>query len=180
MVTKVCTKCGQEKPLSEFGKHKRSKDGRAWHCLECSRKHSKYFRETPAGIYQQIKGQIKFSQKHKGKRDYRGYIRIPRKDLLCSQNEFVKWYESHPKICAYCDISEKELHAIEDVWNKKIIRLTVDCVDNNKGYSIDNMTLSCGRCNITKNDFFTFEEMQVIGKIIRSHWEPNKDEERSL
>jgi len=35
--SKVCTKCGEEKLLEEFGKRKQSKDGRDWRCKECVR-----------------------------------------------------------------------------------------------------------------------------------------------
>lgn len=37
MNTKTCTKCGQEKPLREFHRDKRRKDGRHWCCKECKR-----------------------------------------------------------------------------------------------------------------------------------------------
>ena len=36
METKVCTKCGEEKPLSEFYRLKSSKDGRRSACKKCS------------------------------------------------------------------------------------------------------------------------------------------------
>lgn len=35
METKLCTKCGQVKPVSEFGKNKSKKDGLQSHCKEC-------------------------------------------------------------------------------------------------------------------------------------------------
>jgi len=35
MIKKVCTKCGEEKPLSEFCKDKRHKDGYGSHCKIC-------------------------------------------------------------------------------------------------------------------------------------------------
>ena len=38
METKVCTICGQEKPLEDFVKNKRAKNGRANHCKECHNK----------------------------------------------------------------------------------------------------------------------------------------------
>ena len=34
---KTCTKCGEEKELSEFSKHKRTKDGRDYWCRCCHR-----------------------------------------------------------------------------------------------------------------------------------------------
>lgn len=38
MITKICTKCGLEKPLEEFVKRSRNKDGHTSECLECHRK----------------------------------------------------------------------------------------------------------------------------------------------
>lgn len=38
METKVCTRCGQEKPLEEFNKDSRKRDGLASHCKECHNK----------------------------------------------------------------------------------------------------------------------------------------------
>ena len=36
METKVCKRCGKEKPLEEFHKNSASKDGRALYCRECA------------------------------------------------------------------------------------------------------------------------------------------------
>lgn len=35
--TKVCIKCHQEKPVTEFYRHKRSKDGYSCYCKECQK-----------------------------------------------------------------------------------------------------------------------------------------------
>lgn len=41
--TKICTKCGIEKPLSEFSTHKKTKDGLRISCKKCSYiRHKKY------------------------------------------------------------------------------------------------------------------------------------------
>lgn len=34
---KTCRRCGKEKPLAEFGRHKRTRDGLHRHCLSCIR-----------------------------------------------------------------------------------------------------------------------------------------------
>jgi 5-methylcytosine-specific restriction endonuclease McrA len=45
--TKVCTKCGEEKALSEFRKRKRSKDGFASCCKKCAQRYDKsYYKEN--------------------------------------------------------------------------------------------------------------------------------------
>jgi len=44
--TKVCTKCGRELPLSEFSKHKITKDGLKNWCKSCTREYDKIRYET--------------------------------------------------------------------------------------------------------------------------------------
>jgi len=45
--TKVCTKCGAEKPLSEFSKHKARRDGVRATCKDCSKEYNrKYYIEN--------------------------------------------------------------------------------------------------------------------------------------
>ncbi len=45
MKTKTCTKCGQEKPLSEFGKNRGFKDGFSYWCRQCWRKYHTEYRD---------------------------------------------------------------------------------------------------------------------------------------
>ena len=43
---KVCSKCGVWKPLEEYCKYKRNKDGRCSYCKECKNKYNKQWREN--------------------------------------------------------------------------------------------------------------------------------------
>jgi ribosomal protein L40E len=43
---KVCTKCGEEKPLFEFHKHKIAKDGLAYVCRSCKSAVDKTYRQS--------------------------------------------------------------------------------------------------------------------------------------
>ena len=43
---KTCTKCGIEKPLSEFTKKKKSRDGINWWCKECLVETSREYRNN--------------------------------------------------------------------------------------------------------------------------------------
>lgn len=48
METKICSKCGIEKPVNEFYKDRRSKDGLRSHCKECHNLSSRKWRsENP-------------------------------------------------------------------------------------------------------------------------------------
>lgn len=160
---KACTLCAREKPLSEFSKHRLSKDGLAHWCKECNRKRSKAFRASPSGIYTLLKGRQTYARTHIGKKD-RGY-HLTIKPLTISRGEFVVWYNFQSKFCAYCGISESFLGDTGDKYNDKNKRLSVDCMDNELGYSLGNLVLACSRCNSIKSDFFTHEEMLEIGRL---------------
>jgi hypothetical protein len=163
---KRCTKCGEIKPLSEFGNHRLTKDGLAYRCKQCAREHARKHRGTPRGIYNQLKGQSNFFE---------------RSPLIISKEDFVKWHESEPKICVYCDILEEDLHIMNDYYrpntkHKPDSRLTIDRVDNDEGYVAGNMVLACGRCNFLKSNLLTFEEMVFFGQTyIKPKWQALKD-----
>lgn len=46
-MVKTCTKCGETKPLSEFGKKKAAKDGLQYSCLSCNRAADASYRSRP-------------------------------------------------------------------------------------------------------------------------------------
>ena len=156
MNTKVCTKCGRELPHSEFGKHKITKDGLNYWCMECNREREKIWRATPAGIYSNIKGRSKF---------YGG------RPVSISKENFIEWYENAQKVCAYCDVSEEDLPLTKDTVNARTVKLNIDRIDNPKGYAKNNLVLCCQRCNYIKSDFFSFEEMREIGqRYVKPRW----------
>ena len=49
METKKCTKCGQEKPVSEFNKSAASKDGLQNYCKECKKVAAKAITKKTGG-----------------------------------------------------------------------------------------------------------------------------------
>ena len=160
---KTCTKCGVEKPLTEFGKHRLSKDGHAYRCKECARKHSNAYSITSAGIYNQIKGRSNF-YKRKGSKFY--------KPLNISKEDFIKWYESQERICVYCDIPEEKMKLIAEDFDGRVSRLQVDSMNNDIGYELGNIVLACHRCNFIKLNFLTFDEMYEFGhKYLKPKWQ---------
>ena len=61
MDTKRCTKCGLLKPLSEFSKCKRTKDGLQFHCTDCKKEYYTKQREA----YEILYGKPKITTKKK-------------------------------------------------------------------------------------------------------------------
>ena len=51
METKLCTKCGQVKPIFEFGLNKSKKDGLQCHCKECVKLYRKQHYENNKQYY---------------------------------------------------------------------------------------------------------------------------------
>jgi alkylated DNA repair dioxygenase AlkB len=119
------------------------------------RKYRREYRYTsPVGIYSVIKDGLTRSGEH-------------RKNLLkISKEDFIKWWNKQEQVCHYCKRTLTEIAKENDRLNRKCNRLTVDRLDNNKGYENGNLALSCMRCNGVKSDYFTEEEMLKIGKII--------------
>ena len=160
MSFKKCTKCGKMLPLTAFGKHRLSKDGHAYRCLECSRKHAREYSETPAGIYGALNA---------GRRHYQ------KKPVLISKEDFVNWYNTQEKKCAYCDIPEEDFFLLREKYGSRAKRLTVDSKDNSLGYEIGNIVLACERCNFIKSNILSFDEMREIGqRFIKPKWQALK------
>jgi len=162
MQTKICSKCKKEKPITEFGHHSQTKSGISSHCLQCKRDASARNRKTPAGIYNSIKGRQTWLHLHHDSRA---------KPFLITKEEFIDWYVNEPKICAYCYLPEEHLTLLAKKYGSRWKRLTVDCKDNDLGYVDGNLVLACDKCNITKNNMLTYEEMVFVGKnFIKPKW----------
>lgn len=161
--TKQCTKCGGTFPLSGFGKHRHSPDGHAYQCRECGKKRAALYRATPEGIYNNIKGRATFYKNHQPE---------IYKPMNMTKEDFKSWYVDEVKICAYCDIPEEHIGLIKTRFDKRVKRLSIDCRDNSKGYSRDNLVLACNLCNLIKKNIFTFDEMRDIAqRHIKPKWE---------
>ena len=161
--TKVCTKCGVEKPLSSFCKHRLSKDGHAYQCKECNNKRARLWRHTPIGLYTNAKGRQNYYHK----------FGLPgAKPFEITKEWFLAWYETQEKQCVYCSIPEECCKLVTKDFGIHGEQMSIDCKDNELGYVPGNLVLSCHRCNNTKSVLFTYEEMLEIGqKYIRPKWE---------
>ncbi len=164
-ITKMCTGCQLEKPLTAFSNSSSTNDGKMYVCAKCNREINRIWRQTPSGIYTNIKSRCKYYEKHEG-------ANRNAKPFNMKRTDFINWYDSQPKICGYCGVPEEHLHVIEKDFSRNSTRLEIDCKDNDIGYTIDNLILSCRRCNFTKSNYFNYAEMRNIGQnVAKPKWE---------
>jgi len=86
------------------------------------------------------------------------------------KDDFVLWYDCQVKECRYCGLPESKLSLLPLIGKAKNKRFTIDRKDNNRGYIIDNLALSCNVCNKVKSNILSYEEMLEVGKIIKNRW----------
>jgi len=111
------------------------------------------YQSSPKGIYTVLR-----------KNNPKGKIKITRK-------EFIAWYKNQEKRCYYCEIPQDILISIP-LFNRTKKRLEIERKNNNLSYQMDNLILSCPRCNSIKSDILFSREMKEIGeKYLKPKWE---------
>jgi hypothetical protein len=169
-VTRYCKGCDRDLPLSMFTKDKKNKDGLAFYCKNCTSEYGEKYRNTPDGVFSNIIGRSNY-YKHTKPRFH--------KPVLLTKPEFVDWYNNQEKKCYYCDIPEENLDLIQEIFNRKMLRLEVDCMNNELGYRLDNIVLACHLCNFMKLHVFSSAEMREIAqKFIKPKWKAKLNEKR--
>ncbi|GEM_PF-6678823 len=95
------------------------------------------------------------------------------KSFDLEKEEFIIWWHDQDQECFYCKTSIEDVLDSDIRLDYKVDRLTIDRLNNEKGYQIDNIVLACNRCNSIKSNFFTFKEMQVIAPLIHKKYIAN-------
>ncbi|WP_300908340.1 hypothetical protein [Corynebacterium stationis] len=75
MQTKTCTKCGEEKPVTEFHKQKRGKYGVTSRCKGCISKIGWEYKRRPEVRERNLEYQREYQCKYRQRPEYRSYIR---------------------------------------------------------------------------------------------------------
>jgi 5-methylcytosine-specific restriction endonuclease McrA len=84
------------------------------------------------------------------------------------KEQFVLWYNKQLLKCFYCKRSLTQIQKEDSKhWKHRILRLTIDRKNNKKGYKLSNLVLACPLCNGIKSDYFSAQEMLIIGKSIK-------------
>ncbi len=96
--------------------------------------------------------------------------------LRFSLSEFVLWHNEQDKICYYCRLPEKDLKNVDDKFNGRTSILSIDRLDSNVTYTLNNIVLACLRCNSIKSNIFSAREMRKIGMMfIKPKWDSRRD-----
>lgn len=138
------------------------------------REHREYFNISAKAFYSKNKIKINERRRHN---PYSLFSTIKRNakmrglECLITKDLFKTWWSCQDQRCVYCDIPVERL-AVTDLGKKLAKRLSIDRIDNDKGYIIGNLALACLRCNFIKSNLFSFQEMREIGqKYIKPKWQ---------
>ena len=143
MLTKVCTKCGEEKPADDSHFY-RQPHGRHQLTALCRKCHKQRMVAANASYY----------SANREKELIRHHTEWDRKrGLDC--NLTVEWFKQNlsSKPCLYCGTADEPIGA--------------DRIDNSIGHMIGNVVPCCQTCNKVRNNLFTVDEMRMLGAVIR-------------
>lgn len=160
-MNKICSKCGEEKPLSEFHKEKKGKYGVRAECKECTKKrHSTYDTKEKYRKWvenHKSKGTVVYWNRRASKVNDRCLNKYGSLEKITGKELYEKF--SNVSNCCYCgtEITHDTCH-IEHI-------IPVSIGGSN---TIDNINFSCGRCNVTKNDKTDKEFFEYI-KTVYNH-----------
>jgi hypothetical protein len=199
METKICPCCKQEKPISEFGKNKNTKDGLNCYCKICTNQKSinyyfthleqaketrKKYRENNREERKRINREwyaINKEQIHKRVTQYRedNHLRklITHRIALARKKNII--VDSIDALCVYlqekynnakCEHCGRELqHYIGQKYAGED-GFSIDRINPNYGYVVGNVAILCRECNRTK-DNLTWQEHLMI-----SNWQKEREE----
>jgi hypothetical protein len=207
-VVKRCRKCGSEKPIGDFPRNKLTRDGRGSWCKGCVSANTAAYVKTSRGK-QALKRGLKKQQDEGYYRFGRGAIYNLRQGALARGLTFTltseslgDWWRETPDICAYCGITTAEFIRLRDFVNayrgsdyeitkfRRVFKsskhaairwLTLDRVENARGYELDNLVKCCWFCNSIKGSLLTQADMLLVGKSIikRLSTQIEADQERA-
>jgi len=122
-MTKMCTKCNEDKPLSEYCVRKERASGYASLCRECVRKLGKEYRKTKSGLLKTLYHMQVRNSKARG-----------HDKPLYSSSEFVKKFIDDD---IFNELYSNWVDSDYDVY----CRPSADRIDNDKGYSFQNINM---------------------------------------
>lgn len=166
---KKCDKCGENKPKSEFGQVK-EKATFYYTCKKCrdgnSRNIHKHYMEKYGVSYTvYIKGLSPENFLKDLLKVARVRAREKNRDCLLTIDDLLYLYNKQNGLCAISRV--KMTH---DVYKKKVgTNMSLDRIDSNKGYTIDNVQIVCYTVNIMKNNMSLDELKEWCARILNEN-----------
>lgn len=195
MKTKKCSKCGKRKAPTEFHRDRTARSGLKTACKACTHLATMAYWKSERG--KRVRAAQRKAHAKSGYRRYGpGGVASLREsaerrnlpfDLTVGQ--LTKWWKKTPNECAYCGQTIKQFIALRKQildykgsnWEiakyQRFFRnkrhgvspwLSIDRVNNARGYTVTNLAKACWICNSLKNDFFSPADMKRIApRLIR-------------
>ena len=168
---KICTLCGATKPLGEFNRNSRNKDGRAYYCRPCSRQKAKESRERHPDAVRQRNAKYGHENRealreyHRQRYEENREAHIAKTRVWHQENRYSLWEIHYRRRCERMGINPViERFNLPDV----VERYGDSCfycetgefehldhaIPVSKGgpHTLDNVRPSCAGCNLTKSD----------------------------
>jgi len=147
--TKVCAKCVQVKPLEEFHRNKRLKDGRNSYCKSCTSCMTKTYRaRTPGDRLALSLNTARTTSRRKG---------LPFTLVL---EDVVSLWKAQQGLCAYSGVEM----AYDGQGGPTSV--SIDRVDSTKGYTKDNIVLACTQVNVMKRHLHLNDFVEWCKKVV--------------
>ena len=185
---KVCACCKTIQPIINFTSDRQKGDGLSSYCRTCvATQHRKYTprnektKATQQRYYQSIRDSPEKLAIFRGKyrvhqRRYNGMPGGKFNNLKqrckkrgtrfeISRSDFIEWFNEQSKVCHYCGCELGFGVGVGNDWD----HLNIDKKDNDGGYTLDNITFACKRCNTIKGFWFTEIEMIEIANKYFKH-----------
>ena len=117
---KECFKCGELKPLTEFYKHSKMKDGHLNKCKDCTRNDVKSNRDNNLDYYREYDRKRGNRQSKEDTRSYRARNPVKWAAHIMVNNRVKNGTLSKPDCCEECGSNELGIHGHHDDYAKPL------------------------------------------------------------
>ncbi len=153
VIYKKCTKCGETKPISHFPVNNSRKDHKGTRCIDCQRKITRFYHLKYRSIDPKAWDARKRNYPKNKYTVYERNAKLKRVFFDLTFDEFMTFWQ---KPCYYC--------------GAKIESIGLDRMDNDLGYTTDNIVPCCTTCNYLKKNLFDSDGfIDHCSKIAKKH-----------
>ena len=160
VTTKICTKCGMEKPIYQFNNQKAGKYGKRANCRDCQNAYNRAYKQTERGI----ELRRKWKRSEVGKENNKRY-RERNAETIKAYWHTEKYKESRKKRADKQRFGGNRIKALERDNYKCVVCGSDYCVQvhhkdglgrnkpkEQKNNDLDNLITLCARCHIEQHN----------------------------